>query len=92
MEAQEDRAADGRSPTDQVLPDNAGENKPYTLEEHDSQSAGLEHQQSPMLSDQEWKAGRKEWMIIIVISTVSLMVALDATILVTALPVSVFFP
>ena len=39
--------------------------------------------------DREWKAGKEEWMIILVISTVSLMVALDATILVCALPVGV---
>ena len=38
-------------------------------------------------SDLEWKAGKEEWMIILVIAIVSLMVALDATILVTVLPV-----
>ena len=38
--------------------------------------------------DSEWKAGGEEWMIIIVIAIVSLMVALDPTILVPALPVS----
>lgn len=38
--------------------------------------------------EQAWKAGRKEWMIIIVLAIVSLMVALDATILVPVLPVS----
>ena len=37
--------------------------------------------------DQEWKAGKEEWMIILVITTVSLMVTLDVTILVSALPV-----
>ncbi len=37
--------------------------------------------------DREWKAGKEEWMIILVITTISLMVALDATILVSALPV-----
>ena len=35
-----------------------------------------------------WKAGRSQWLIIIVIAIVSLMVALDATILVPVLPVS----
>lgn len=35
-----------------------------------------------------WKAGRKEWMVIIVLAIVSLMVALDAIILVPVLPVS----
>ena len=38
-------------------------------------------------SDREWKAGKEEWKIILVLTTVSLMVALDATILVSALPV-----
>ena len=38
---------------------------------------------------QDWKAGRGEWMIIIVLAIVSLMVALDATILVSALSVSI---
>ncbi|KAI9784712.1 MAG: hypothetical protein M1835_003515 [Candelina submexicana] len=37
-------------------------------------------------SEQAWKAGRKEWMIIIVLAIISLMVALDATILVPVLP------
>ncbi|KAL8889534.1 MAG: hypothetical protein Q9215_003188 [Flavoplaca cf. flavocitrina] len=43
----------------------------------------LPSEQAP---EQAWKAGRKEWMIIIVLAIVSLMVALDATILVPALP------
>ena len=34
-----------------------------------------------------WKVSKHEWTIIIVIAIVSLMVALDATILVTVLPV-----
>ena len=37
--------------------------------------------------DLEWKAGKEEWMVILVIAIVSLMVALDATILVPVLPV-----
>lgn len=40
-------------------------------------------------SSAEWKAGRSEWMIITVLAIVSLMVALDATILVPVLPVRV---
>lgn len=40
--------------------------------------------------DREWKAGKEEWMIILVIAFVGLMVALDATILVSALPVGAF--
>ena len=34
-----------------------------------------------------WKAGKGEWLIIIFLAIISLMVAIDATILVTALPV-----
>jgi hypothetical protein len=37
----------------------------------------------------EWKPSRKEWLIIGTLSTLSLMTALDATILVSVLPVSV---
>jgi len=37
----------------------------------------------------EWKAGKQEWLIVICLATVSLMVALDATIIVTPLPVRV---
>jgi hypothetical protein len=38
---------------------------------------------------EEWKPERKEWIIMISLSIISLMVALDATILVTVLPVSI---
>ena len=41
-------------------------------------------------SNSVWKASKHEWLIILVIAIVSLMVALDATILVTVLPV--YFP
>lgn len=34
-----------------------------------------------------WEAGRKAWLIVLTLAFVSLIVALDATILVTALPV-----
>lgn len=37
---------------------------------------------------EEWKAGRQEWLIMITLVVISLMAAIDATILVTALPVS----
>lgn len=37
----------------------------------------------------DWKVGKEEWAIVIVLAIVSLMVALDATILVTALPVGI---
>lgn len=36
----------------------------------------------------EWKAGRQEWLIMISFVLISLIAATDATILVTALPVS----
>lgn len=36
----------------------------------------------------EWKADRQVWLIMITLVVISLMAALDATILVTALPVS----
>lgn len=39
----------------------------------------------------EWKAGKEEWLIMAVIAIVSLMVALDATILVPVLPVRDFY-
>lgn len=40
---------------------------------------------------EEWKPEKKEWIIMISLSIISLMVALDATILVTVLPVSCLF-
>ena len=52
--------------------------KPVTLQDADP---------AMTTPDLEWKAGKEEWMIILVIAIVSLMVALDATILVPVLPV-----
>ncbi len=52
-------------------------------------SAGQNAQEKSKDPPREWKAGRAEWMIIIVLAIVSLMVALDATILVSALSVSI---
>lgn len=60
---------------------------PYDTEKSSTRLAGQKSGQEPSVSNQEWKAGRKEWMIILVIAIVSLMVALDATILVPVLPV-----
>lgn len=37
----------------------------------------------------DWKAGRQEWLIMIVLLIVSLMASIDATILVPVLPVSI---
>ena len=53
---------------------------------------GSQNSQLDSIPQGEWKAGKSEWMIIIVIAIVSLMVALDATILVTILPVSRLYP
>ena len=39
--------------------------------------------------DLEWKAGRREWLVMITLMIVSLMTALDASILVPVLPVGV---
>lgn len=36
----------------------------------------------------KWQAGRQEWLIVICLAIVSLMVALDATIVIPVLPVS----
>jgi MFS family permease len=38
------------------------------------------------LKEPEWKAGKEEWAVMITIAVISLMVALDATILVPVLP------
>ena len=49
---------------------------------------GSQDSQQDSIQQGEWKAGKSEWMVIIVIAIVSLMVALDATIVVPILPVS----
>lgn len=43
----------------------------------------------PLRSNEQatWEAGRRAWLIVLTLAFVSLIVALDATILVTALPV-----
>lgn len=80
--------------TDSSLP---RENEKSTLHANDRKAgSGIEHvgtQITPQDPDPaiatpflEWKAGREEWLIIAVIAIVSLMVALDATILVPVLP------
>jgi hypothetical protein len=43
------------------------------------------------LVTEEWKPSKKELLIMVSLSFISLMVALDATILVTVLPVSLPF-
>jgi len=41
------------------------------------------------VTELEWKAGKKEYALMITIAVISLMVALDATILVSVLPVRI---
>lgn len=87
--------ADGSPPimqagTEDVNDQTLSRNNKTTSEARESSTA-LNRQGSgeePKSSGEDWKAGRAEWMIIIVIAIVSLMVALDATILVPVLPVS----
>ena len=38
-------------------------------------------------SEQDWKPGKQEFAVMLTLALISLMVALDATILVSALPV-----
>jgi hypothetical protein len=40
------------------------------------------------LPEVEWKPGKQEWAVMLTLALISLMVALDATILVSVLPVS----
>lgn len=77
---------------DQALPSEINQNTNRDTKRPSTRVAGMEAQQESTASDQEWKAGRNEWMIIIVLAVISLMVALDATILVPVLPVSAFDP
>lgn len=41
-----------------------------------------------LLPEHEWKPGKKEYAVMLTLALISLMVALDATILVSVLPVS----
>lgn len=79
---------DTQSTNGQILPGKPNEKRVGHTEGFGTPLAVHEPQQELAPSDQEWKAGRKEWIIIIVLAIVSLMVALDATILVPVLPVS----
>jgi hypothetical protein len=40
----------------------------------------------------EWVSGKQEYLIVTCLSVISLVVALDASIIVTSLPVSFFYP
>lgn len=77
-----------RDGNNQKTSGNANERKTLEIGEKDAQEADQTPSSGTTVSSREWKAGKKEWMVIIVHTIVSLMVALDATILVTALPVS----
>ena len=46
------------------------------------------HVESAKSSQVEWKPQKQEYLVMLTLSIISLMVALDATILVTVLPVS----
>lgn len=86
-------AAEGNSSTEVDMNDHAASPNRIekTLSATEGPSTQLAGQTSPQRSqelNQEWRAGKYEWMIIIVLAIVSLMVALDATILVPVLPVS----
>lgn len=77
----------------------ANENPSLHAQDHKVSSTNIDHYSEPTsphhpdpaiaTPDREWKAGKEEWLIILVIAIVSLMVALDATILVPVLPVGV---
>lgn len=61
---------------------------PATASSASSATMDLEKMEIPA---EEWKPEKREWIIMISLSIISLMVALDATILVTVLPVSWLF-
>ena len=65
------------------------EKAPNGNREHNNPAISLDGPNQVLTEDlrPEWKAGKGEWLIILVLAVVSLMVAIDATILVTALPV-----
>lgn len=67
----------------------AEEKSPAKTENSNRSTTSQEPNLVSTASDPEWRAGRGEWMIIIVLAIVSLMVALDATILVPVLPASI---
>lgn len=78
--------------------EDARPNRPANIElpREGSLSSGLSTPSSVSSTDlekfeqavEEWKPQKKEWFIMISLSIISFMVALDATILVTVLPVS----
>ena len=77
--------------TDELQTPNAAITEPdiHPLPSVSGLPSGQTAMEIPKEPPPDWKAGRGEWMIIIVLAIVSLMVALDATILVSALAVSI---
>lgn len=53
----------------------------------DVSSTAIERQDGHKQGDLDWKPGKSEYAVMVTIAVVSLMVALDATILVSVLPV-----
>ena len=69
--------------------DASADNKHLVKHTPDNTATQVASATSTTTPEDEWKAGKQEWLIVICLATVSLMVALDATIIVTPLPVRV---
>ena len=67
--------------------DAGAEDKNLVKHTHDSATVAVAAATPTASPPDEWKAGKQEWLIVICLATVSLMVALDATVIVTPLPV-----
>ncbi len=87
-ESQQHNAVKTPCSNEKASPHENGEQNPDETKSPSTHLPYQGHNQASAASDPEWKAGRDEWMVIIVLAIVSLMVALDATILVPVLPVS----
>jgi uncharacterized protein YqhQ len=78
----------GINPSYSLVPSTASASRPksFSMENRDSD---VENLSTEKLQVQEvWTPTKKEWLIMLSLAFISLMVALDATILVTVLPVS----
>jgi hypothetical protein len=62
----------------------------YPVMGRDAPSTSIDgaHLEQGLLPEPEWKPGKKEYAVMLTLALISLMVALDATILVSVLPVS----
>lgn len=76
--------------SDPAMPSTAHSSQPFLAGEHNTSEAmpDVEGQKEKALKIQEWTPTKHEWLVMISLAFISLMVALDATILVTVLPVS----